>query len=61
AAKLLPPMGTLEPGPLPEPPSLGPLADAAGDVQAGLAPVADSARRAVNLFFRDLPMGRDPG
>ena len=60
AARFLPPMGVLEQGPLPEP-ALEPLVDAAGEVQAGLAPVADSARRAVNLFLRDLPMGRNPG
>jgi hypothetical protein len=40
-------------------PKLEPLREAAGGVSAGLAPVADQARRAVNLFFRDLPMGRD--
>jgi len=39
-------------------PKLEPLREAADGVSSGLAPVADSARRAVNLFFRDLPMGR---
>ena len=40
-------------------PQLEPLREAADGVSAGLAPVADQARRAVNLFFRDLPMSRD--
>jgi hypothetical protein len=44
--------------PAPAEPKLEPLREAADGVSAGLAPVADSARRAVNLFFRDLPMGR---
>jgi hypothetical protein len=35
-----------------------PLREASAGVSAGLAPVADSARRAVSLFIRDLPMGR---
>jgi hypothetical protein len=35
-----------------------PLREASAGVSAGLAPVANSARRAVSLFFRDLPMGR---
>jgi hypothetical protein len=39
-------------------PKLEPLREAADGVSAGLAPMADSARRAVNLFFRDLPMGQ---
>ncbi len=39
-------------------PKLEPLREAADGVSTGLAPVADSARRAVNLFFRDLPMSQ---
>jgi hypothetical protein len=42
-------------------PPLGPFREATQGVSAGLAPVADSARRAVGLFLRDLPMGRAPG
>jgi hypothetical protein len=38
-----------------------PLREASAEVSAGLAPVADSARRAVGLFLRDLPMGRNGG
>jgi hypothetical protein len=41
-------------------PKLEPLREAADGVSAGLAPVTDSARRAVNLFFRDLPRGSGP-
>jgi hypothetical protein len=44
--------------PAPLEPPLEPLREAADGVGAGLAPVADSARRAVGLFFRDLPMGQ---
>jgi predicted anti-sigma-YlaC factor YlaD len=44
--------------PTPLDPPIQPLREATEGVSAGLAPVADSARRAVNLFFRDLPMGR---
>jgi hypothetical protein len=39
-------------------PPLEPYREATQGVSAGLAPVADSARRAVGLFLRDLPMGR---
>jgi hypothetical protein len=42
---------------LSEPP-LEPLREASEGVSAGLAPVAEHARRAVGVFFRDLPMGR---
>jgi hypothetical protein len=45
------------PGPALETP-LEPLREASAGVSDGLAPVADHARRAVSLFFRDLPMGR---
>jgi hypothetical protein len=58
-ASLLPllPAPTLEPisaGPAP----IEPLREASAGVSSGLEPVADSARRAVGLFLRDLPMGR---
>jgi hypothetical protein len=58
-ASLLPllPSPTLEPistGPA----SIEPLREASAGVSAGLSPVTDSARRAVGLFLRDLPMGR---
>jgi hypothetical protein len=42
-------------------PAMEPLREATSGVGAAVAPVADSARRAVGLFFRDLPMGRAPG
>ncbi len=45
----------------PEPAPMGPLREASAEVSAGLAPVADSARRAVGLFLRDLPVGRNGG
>jgi hypothetical protein len=48
----------LSAGPAPLEPPLEPLREASAGVSAGLAPVAESARRAVGLFFRDLPMGR---
>jgi hypothetical protein len=44
--------------PAPLEPPLEPLREASDGVSAGFAPVADSARRAVGLFFRDLPLGR---
>jgi hypothetical protein len=44
--------------PVDDEPRLEPLRESAHAVSAGLAPVTDSARRAVNLFFRDLPVGR---
>lgn len=48
----LPPMGaTIEP-------PLEPLREASAGVQSGLAPMTDSARRAVELFLRDLPGSR---
>jgi hypothetical protein len=50
-----------EDGPMPMDPPMAPLREASAGVSAGLAPVADSARRAVGLFFRDLPLGsNDP-
>lgn len=55
------PMGSLE---APDPshatldPSMEPLRSAGIEVSTTVAPVADSARRAVGLFLRDLPMGR---
>jgi hypothetical protein len=57
-ASLLPmlPAPTLEPlSAVPAP--IAPLREASAGVSAGLSPVADSARRAVGLFLRDLPMG----
>lgn len=36
---------------------LPPLHEAGAGLKAGLTPVADSARRAVGLFLRDLPLG----
>ncbi len=42
-------------------PALRPLRETADGVTAGLAPVTDSARRAVNVFFRDMPLGLKPG
>ncbi len=50
------PAPTLEPFSA-EPPPIEPLREASASVSAGFAPVADSARRAVDLFLRDLPMG----
>lgn len=42
-------------------PPLEPFREVTQGVSAGLAPVTDSARRAVGLFLRDLPMSRsDP-
>jgi len=38
--------------------TLQPLQDAGASVQAGLAPVTDSARRAFSLLLRDLPVSR---
>jgi hypothetical protein len=35
-----------------------PMREAADGVSNGLSPVTDSARRAVGLFFRDLPVGK---
>jgi hypothetical protein len=51
-----PTMEGLSDGPTIEP--MEPLREASSGVSAGFAPVTDSARRAVSLFFRDLPMGR---
>lgn len=45
----------------PDPQLDKPLREAAGGVSNGLAPVAESARRAVGLFLRDLPMSRGDG
>jgi hypothetical protein len=39
-------------------PALKPLQEASDGVSTGLAPVTNSARRAVGLFLRDLPVGR---
>jgi hypothetical protein len=41
--------------PAPLEPAVGPLREASQGVSAGLEPVATSARRAVDLFLRDLP------
>jgi hypothetical protein len=41
-------------------PPMEPFREATSGVSATVAPVADSARRAVGLFLRDLPMGRAP-
>jgi hypothetical protein len=54
-----PALDPLTKGQKPVEPKLESLREAADGVSAGLAPVANSARRAVNLFFRDLPMTRD--
>jgi hypothetical protein len=61
-ASLLPrlPAPSLEPI-APDSAPIEPLREASAGVSAGLAPVADSARRAVGLFLRDLPMGRNGG
>lgn len=56
-ARLIPSMDTL-PIESPPQPALEPIREATEEVSTRLAPVADSARRAVNLFFRDLPMAR---
>jgi len=50
---LLPPME------LPPPLETPSLAEAGQGVSAGLEPIADSARRALSLFRRDLPVGSD--
>jgi hypothetical protein len=49
---------SLDPMTTPLDPPLEPFREATAGVSAGLAPVADSARRAVGLFLRDLPVGR---
>jgi hypothetical protein len=61
-SSLLPllPAPSLEPI-APEAAPMEPLREASAEVSAGLAPVADSARRAVGLFLRDLPVGRNGG
>ena len=46
--------GKIDLGPPPEPPARS-LRETGEGVTAGLAPVADSARRAVGLFLRELP------
>jgi hypothetical protein len=58
---LLPLVGGSALGPLANPPAVieptaEPIREAVDGVSSGLAPVADSARRAVHLFFRNLPM-----
>lgn len=60
ASSLFPPVHSvpLEPDPAP---ALKPLRETADEVKAGMAPVTNSAGRAVNLFFRDLPLGLKPG
>ncbi|MFO0841162.1 MAG: hypothetical protein U0797_02035 [Gemmataceae bacterium] len=45
----------------PTAPAVEPLLAASSGVGAAVAPVADSARRAVGLFLRDLPVARAPG
>jgi len=60
AASLLPQVERPIMGPMPEP-ALRPLRDTADGVTVGLAPVTDSARRAVHVFFRDMPLGLKPG
>ena len=52
-APTLPPMPTLEP-------SVEPFVEASAGVTTGLAPVTDSAQRAVRLFLRDLPFRPTP-
>ena len=51
ALQPMPPMPPLEP-------PLEPFREASTGVSTGLAPVTDSARRAVLLFMRDLPVVR---
>lgn len=46
--------GPVEPGSLPA--TTPPFREAGQGVSAGLAPVTDSARRALGLFLRDIPM-----
>jgi hypothetical protein len=41
-------------------PSAEPYREAGAELSAGLDPVANSARRAVGLFLRDLPGGAKP-
>jgi hypothetical protein len=53
AGPALPPLGE-EVEPMVEPPTR-PFRAAGAGVSAGLEPVADSARRALGLFLRDLP------
>jgi hypothetical protein len=60
AVKLLPPMPPISMDGAAAP-SLAPLRDTAAGVSTGLAPVTDSAMRAVNMFFRDAPFGTNPG
>lgn len=43
---------------LPPTPPVEPLRSAGERLSAGLEPVTDSARRAMNRFWRDLPLGR---
>jgi hypothetical protein len=43
---------------LPPTPPVEPLRSAGQRLSAGLEPVTDSARRAMNRFWRDLPLGR---
>lgn len=50
-SQAIPPMPTIEP-------PLEPLREASTGVSTGLAPVTDSAQRAVRLFMRDLPVLR---
>ncbi len=45
----------LRPVPSPLTPPVDPLREAGSSVTAGLEPVADSARRAFNLFLREIP------
>lgn len=58
---LLPPVPPMPLDGLPMPEAveapLPPLHEAGAGLKAGLTPVADSARRAVGLFLRDLPLG----
>jgi len=49
-----PTLGKIDPEPPPDP-SVRSLRETGEGVTAGLAPVADSARRAVGLFLRELP------
>jgi hypothetical protein len=61
ARRLLPAVGTptLDGLGLPAEPSARPLREAGEGVTAGLEPVTTSARRAVGLFLRDLPVDNE--
>ncbi|MFO0929542.1 MAG: hypothetical protein U0736_21360 [Gemmataceae bacterium] len=64
-AALLPPVPDVPLDPLPMAPAdmdptREPLQEVGEGLKAGLSPVTESARRAVTLFFRELPLSRSP-